>query len=64
MIAALMIEGRTFIPAVLIAMTHGDELALPAPVTSPGSLNGTLWLGRVFAEDLHEAYHECAADVY
>jgi hypothetical protein len=33
-----MMEGRAGIPARLMAMTKGEELALPVPVTRSGSL--------------------------
>ena len=35
---ALMIDGRMGMLAFWIAITHGDELALPVPETSPFAL--------------------------
>lgn len=40
--AALMICGRTFIPALLMATTNGDEEALPELLAISGLLYGTI----------------------
>lgn len=41
-IHAFTIEGSVTIPASLMAMTHGEELAFPVPDTSPGFLGSTI----------------------
>lgn len=40
-IAALMMEGNVWMPARLIAMTYGDWVALPVPLSKAGSSYGT-----------------------
>jgi len=51
MIHALTIDGSTLMPAVLMAITHGEELALPELLTKPGSLKGTLRVSRVYMDN-------------
>jgi len=37
-----MIEGKTWIPEFLMAMTKGEEFAFPEPLTRAGSLEGMI----------------------
>jgi hypothetical protein len=39
--AALIMEGKVWIPARRIAMTYGDWAAVPPPLSRLGSSNGT-----------------------
>jgi hypothetical protein len=41
-IHAFTIEGRTWIPEFLIAMTKGEEFAFPVPETRFGSEEGMI----------------------
>ena len=67
--AALIMDGSALILAILMAITHGDELPLPALLTRSGWLDGSLGVsGQCFwvAQDSwtsHEADHEGTADV-